>query len=459
MNSINPRILIVDDDQNFVAALSEYAHLSGCEVCTAHTVAAARRATEEQSFDLVLMDLDLPDGNGLELVAELDLASCGQIAIVTGNPSARSAAKAFQLPVLDYVEKPIDGDKLRSLLDRASRAFQLRAPVTPSPQDATEACGAMMGASPVMQAIFRNIKLVSSFEVTVLICGESGTGKDLAARAIHEYSGRSGNMIAVNCGAVTSELLASQLFGHERGSFTGALKQHQGFFEQAEGGTIFLDEITEMPLNLQVHLLRVLENRTITRVGGATEQKINVRVIAATNRDPKQAVAEGRLREDLYYRLIDFPLTLPALRERGDDAVLLAHRFLDRLNTRYKTAKQFAPSVDHAVRTHAWPGNIRELKHVVQRSYILSGEQVDLHVEQTARPPVPMAASAETKEPENGPAGTIVFSVGMTLEEIERQVLYATLAHHNNDKAKTAATLGVSVKTIYNRLTKFGQAV
>lgn len=465
MNRTRPRILIVDDDQDFVAALSEYARLSGCEIKTAYTVAAARRATEMQSFDLVLMDLDLPDGNGLELISELDLASCGQIAVVTGNPSARTAAQAFRLPVLDYVEKPIDGDKLRSLLDRASRSFANRAlPATPPP----EACSGMVGASPVMQAIFRNIKRVAEFDVTVLICGESGTGKDLVARAIHEYSKRPGNMIAVNCGAVTAELLASQLFGHERGSFTGAHKQHQGFFEQAEGGTIFLDEVTEMPLNLQVHLLRVLENRTITRVGSSAEQPINVRVIAATNRDPKQAVAEGRLREDLYYRLIDFPLTLPALRERGDDVVLLAHSFLERLNARYKTHKAFAADVVHKLKAHAWPGNIRELKHVIQRSYILAGDEVGLHLEQLngAVADVRSASALQSTIAAPNPAAQVLapglapitFTVGMTLEQIEQQVLKATLAHYNNDKAKTAAVLGVSVKTVYNWLAKLEKA-
>jgi DNA-binding NtrC family response regulator len=420
--------------------MSEYAKLFGCDAHSTFSVAGARQATEEQSFDLVLVDLDLPDGNGLELISELDLASCGQIAVVTGNPTARSAAKAFQLPVLDYIEKPIDGDKLRALLDRASRSFAAR----PAPAaDAGEACGAMIGASPIMLAIFRNIRLVASFEVTVLICGESGTGKDLAARAIHEFSGRRGAMISVNCGAVTPELLGSQLFGHERGSFTGAVKQHQGFFEQAAGGTIFLDEITEMPLNLQVHLLRVLENRTITRIGGTTEQKIDVRVIAATNRDPKKAVTEGRLREDLYYRLIDFPLTLPALRERGGDAMLLAQRFLDRLNTRYKTGKTFAPDTELRLKQHSWPGNVRELKHVVQRSYILGKDVVTVEPENVSVP----AAMADS-------GNAVQFTVGMTFEEIENKMLQMTLQHYNNDKAKAAAALDISVKTIYNRLAR-----
>ena len=448
MEQFSPRILIVDDDQNFVAALAEYARLSGCEVQSAYTVAAAREATEQQSFDLVLVDLDLPDGRGLELISELDLASCGQIAIITGNPSARTAAQAFQLPVLDYIEKPIDGDKLRSLLERASRAFAARAPAVPVPLDG-EACGAMVGASEVMLGIFANIRRVAPFDVSVLICGESGTGKDLAARAIHEYSGRKGRMIAVNCGAVTAELLGSQLFGHEKGSFTGALRQHQGFFEQAEGGTIFLDEITEMPLSLQVHLLRVLENRTITRIGGDAEQRIDVRVIAATNRDPRQAVSEGRLREDLYYRLIDFPLTLPPLRERGGDVCLLAQRFLDRLNAHYKTAKMFSPGTDAALLRHPWSGNIRELKHVVQRSYILGGDGIDLHLLDVTASAVAVAA----------PGSGIVFTVGMSLEQVERQMLLATLKHFDNDKAKAAAALGISVKTVYNRLAKFDKPV
>lgn len=445
METFNPKILIVDDDRDFVAALSEYAQLSGCEASGAFSAEQARQATEAQSFDLVLVDLDLPDANGLELISELDLASCGQIAVVTGNPSARSAARALQLPVLDYIEKPVDGDKLRALLERAARAFDQRVPQMR--HDADAACGPMLGNSPVMRGIFGNIRRVAPFDVSVLICGESGTGKDLAARAIHEHSRRRGRMVAVNCGAVTAELLGSQLFGHEKGSFTGALRQHQGCFEQAEGGTIFLDEITEMPASLQVHLLRVLENRTITRIGSTDELAIDVRVIAATNRDPRQAIAEGRLREDLYYRLIDFPLALPPLRERGEDLLLLARHFLQRLNTHYRTQKQFAPDWEAKLLRHAWPGNIRELKHVVQRSFILASEllEIDLHTE--SPPPAP-AASAVPGD------GTISFRVGMSFAEVEQAMLEATLHHYGDDKAKAAAVLGVSVKTIYNRLSR-----
>jgi DNA-binding NtrC family response regulator len=288
----------------------ELASLSNCHVTPAETLADARRLTLEHEFDLLLVDLMLPDGNGLDLIEDLDLAAHGRIAIVTGHPSIESAVRAVRKPVVEYLVKPVPMDVLGRLMADA----QARAHARLSRSAAS--IGGMVGNSPAMRALFEQVRRVAPLDVAVFVQGESGTGKELIANALHELSGRKGRFIAVNCGAIAPDLLSSQLFGHERGSFTGASQSHTGFFEQAEGGTLFLDEITEMSMGLQVYLLRVLETRALTRVGGTREIPVDVRIVAASNRDPQLAVRNGNLRADLYYRLGEFPLTLPPLRER-----------------------------------------------------------------------------------------------------------------------------------------------
>jgi DNA-binding NtrC family response regulator len=435
------RILIIDDDTSFLAAAAEIAHLEGLHAETAPSLGAARSKLRGARFDLVLLDLELPDGNGLVLLDEVDLANNVQVAIITGNPSVESAVRAIHLPVVDYLIKPLDHGALRCLFGKATTsARQHSAQAIPAPADMQ-----MIGASAAMRELDEQIRRVAPLDVTVLLCGESGTGKELVGRALHRQSGRRGQFVAINCGAVPADLLGSQLFGHEKGSFTGAVKQHTGCFEQAHGGTLFLDEITEMPLAQQVHLLRVLETRAITRIGGTREQPVDVRIIATTNRDPRAAVADGRLREDLYYRLHDFPLLLAPLRERIEDIPVLAQYFLDRLNMRHHRQKSFSATALEQLSRYAWPGNVRELRHIVQRAFILFDESVEIGPlgETGALPAVQHPAQ-------------ILFHVGMTLEEMERQMLFKTLAYFNNHKPKAAQTLGISLKTVYNHLAKFG---
>src|SRR5258706_5790370 len=308
---------------------------------------------------------------------------------------------------------------------------------------AAPGCGGLIGESAVMHEVFRQLRSVAPLEVNVLVFGESGTGKELAARALHDFSSRPGPFVAVNCGAVAPDLLSSQLFGHERGSFTGAVQSHPGYFEQARGGTLFLDEITEMPPALQVYLLRVLEARSVTRVGGAREIPIDVRLVAASSRDPERAVAEQLLRSDLYYRLAEFPLRLPPLRERGDDIALLAQFFVDRLNRRHGTSKQLTDTALREFSACYWPGNVRELRNAVQRSYILAdGDAIEPESE-----PRPEAL------PEHD--GSVRFRVGMTFDQIERHMLIKTLAHMRGNKRRAARALGVTTKTIYNRLAQY----
>jgi DNA-binding NtrC family response regulator len=281
----------------------------------------------------------------------------------------------------------------------------------------------------------------------VLLTGESGTGKEMVAQTIHELSRRRrGPFLPLNCGAMPAGLVESELFGHERGSFTGATQLRRGHFERASGGTLMLDEIAEMPIELQVKLLRVLETGAAIRVGGDTAVQVDARVIAATNRPPDQAVADGKLREDLLYRLNVFPIELPPLRDRGNDVDLLAAFFLEELNRTEGSSKRFAPGTLASLRSHAWPGNVRELKNVIQRAFILAEDELV--------PELP----GESRATDGGAAGS-ASSAGSprgTLADIERKVILSTLQRNGGDKRRTAAELGISLKTLYNRLKAYG---
>lgn len=305
--------------------------------------------------------------------------------------------------------------------------------------------GRLYGSSPAMKEVFRLIERVAPSDASVMIVGESGCGKELIAQTIHEMSAcADAPFIAINCGALPATLIESELFGYEKGAFTGANKAHQGFFERAQGGTLFLDEITEMSIDLQVRLLRVLETGHLSRVGGSTEIECNVRVLAATNREPLEAVRDGQLRQDLLYRLAVFPIVLPPLRERGEDVVLLAHRFLSEQNLQYGTSKYFAPDIEEKLREHSWPGNVRELKNCIQRAYILADKVVNID------------AVESLKQCERSSSRNFVeIEIGTPLEDVERQLIYATLDRFQGNKRRTAKALGVSLKTIYNRLSEY----
>jgi DNA-binding NtrC family response regulator len=430
-------VLLVDDNAGFRKVVAELARSSRCTLTSAQTIEEARRLAAASAFDLLLVDIALPDGNGLDFVEEIDLAAHGQIAIVTGSPSIETAVRAVRSPIVEYLVKPVSSEALVKLMEDARRRAMLRQP------GGTERLGGMLGQSAQMQSLFEQVRRVAPLDVCAFIHGESGTGKELVARAIHELSGRKGRFVAVNCGAIAPDLLSSQLFGHERGSFTGALQSHVGFFEQAEGGSLFLDEISEMPAGLQVFLLRALETRTLTRVGGTREIPLDVRVIAACNRDPAQAVAGGHLRTDLYYRLNEFPIEVLPLRERREDIPLLASHFLERLNERYGTSRRFDAESLERLSERPWPGNVRELRHAVQRHYILANDDaIAIRAEPTPR------SIAERD-------GSIRFAVGMTFEDVEREMLLKTLASCNNNKRQAARALGITAKTIYNRLLRY----
>jgi DNA-binding NtrC family response regulator len=429
-------VLLVDDNADFRSKVAKLARSCGCEVTAATTFDAARRSTADREFDLLLVDVALPDGDGFDFVEEIDLAAHGRIAVVAASPSLETAVRAVRMPVAEYLMKPVPADALVRLLEGARlRALTRRPPETGQ-------LGGMIGQSPAMRTLFEQLRRVAPLDVCLFLHGESGTGKELVARAIHGLSGRAGRFVAVNCGAVAPDLLSSQLFGHERGSFTGAVQTHTGFFEQAAGGTLFLDEVTEMPQELQVFLLRVLETRTLMRVGGTRELPFDVRVVAASNRDPRQAVAAGRLRADLYYRLAEFPIEIAPLRDRRDDVPLLVRHFAARLNERYGRSRRFDASSLRRLAEYDWPGNVRELRHAVQRHYILSDDDT---ISVRLPPPRPQADSD----------GTVRFRVGMKFADVEREMLLRTLASCGDNKRRAARKLGITAKTVYNRLQRY----
>jgi len=308
----------------------------------------------------------------------------------------------------------------------------------------------LAGVSPAMREVFRLIERVGPTEASVLLTGESGSGKELAAKSIHDASPRrSGPFIAINCGAIPAGLIEAELFGFEKGSFTGAVRGHAGVFERAEGGTLLLDEITEMPLDMQTRLLRVLETKKFYRVGANTELSTDVRVIAATNRCPLQAVQSGQLREDLLYRLAVFPVHMPPLRERGNDVDLLADRFLDELNAQAATQKRFTALSRMTLRQHGWPGNVRELKNCIERAFILGDQWVEL-APLIQKATADRGASADDRD-------RLDIRVGSRIYDMERSLIEATLEYFQGNKRRAADALGCSLKTLYNKLNGYAQ--
>jgi DNA-binding NtrC family response regulator len=306
--------------------------------------------------------------------------------------------------------------------------------------------GTLYGSSPAMARLYQQIEKVAVTDATVLLVGESGTGKELIARTIHQTSPRHDEtFVAVNCGAIPAHLIEAALFGHEKGSFTGAARQQIGYFEHASRGTLFLDEITEMPADMQVKLLRVLESGAFLRVGGDEEVKVDVRLIAATNRDLESALRQGSLRADLMYRLAVFPVRVPPLRERNGDIELLAQHFLQTLNENDKTQKSFSRRSLETIRSYSWPGNVRELKNVIQRAHILCSDTLVIE---------DCVSDLSTRKP-TVREGCLNFFVGTPLAEAQREIILATLKHFGGNKRLTAQALGISLKTLYNRLKEY----
>jgi two-component system response regulator AtoC len=454
--------LIVEDDPDSASMMAALVGAHGFSAATARSLRDARKQLALQQPDVVLLDLRLPDGNGMTLLDDHDLMGNSEVVFMTGHASLETSIQALRYGAADYLIKPVSAKQLQSILSRVTRPSVLRAEVDSLNEDLqrTGRFGHLVGTSEPMRRVYEQIGRVAGTSVTVFITGESGTGKELVARTVHDLSRRrSRPFLAVNCGAISPNLIESEIFGHERGSFTGAERQHQGFFERAHGGTLFLDELTEMPPSLQVKLLRVLETGTFMRVGSTTPQETDVRVIAATNRDPALAVASGALREDLFYRLNVFPVELPPLRHRREDLPLLTSHFLQDIGQREGSFKRATPAALERLAQYRWPGNVRELRNVLQRAYVMAaGPEIGdqwLPRDVLAEPPAAPAASAPATSP-TAAGTTLQITVGTPLAAVERQVILATLEHYGHQKERTAAALGVSLKTLYNRLKEYG---
>ena len=444
--------LVVDDDVVSQSALAELVREEGFQVETAGTLTEARSSLRGGAPDVLLLDVRLPDGSGLDFLRELDGTIPSEIVLITGNGSVEAAVDAIRHGAADYLTKPPDIARLQSVLVNITRRRELKGEIGSLRRELRTLgrFGNMIGSSPAMQACYDMIGRVAPTDASVLIVGESGTGKELVAETIHRMSRRKDQtFVAMNCGAVSPTLIESELFGHERGSFTGAAKIHKGFFERAHGGTLFLDEITEMPMESQVRLLRVLEMSKVVRVGGEEEIPVDIRIIAATNRSTDEAIEQGKLREDLLYRLGVFPIHLPPLRDRGQDVMLLAEHFLAELNGESDGAtKRFTREALAHLRRHGWPGNVRELKNAVHRATILADADIEPeHLPLAQAPTLDYGADA-----------TMRVAIGSTVADVERRLILATLADQGGNKERAARTLGISLKTLYNKLKKYRAA-
>lgn len=438
-------VLLVDDEPDFVAAAGEMLRLHDHEVESVATLDAARSMLGRISPDLLLLDLMLPDGNGLELLEELSESDLKRVVLITGHPGIKSHISALSGPAVSYLTKPIDGNDLIALVKdlqpdpaRSAAAPRLRGPAAHF--------GLLVGESPKIQAMCEEIENVARSDSPILVVGETGTGKELVAESIHRLSGREGDFVAVNCGSLQRELAGSELFGHEKGSFTGAVRKHMGFFKRASGGTLFLDELTEMPIEIQPHFLRVLETRQVLPVGSEQETTTDARIVAATNRDPGKAIAEKQLRQDLYYRLSVLPIYVPPLRERAEDIALLVRYFVGQFSKSDDADQpRFTDRAIERLTAYHWPGNVRELKHVVQRAVIMCRDDAPLlDVPQHFESPFGAEEPAEQG-----------VRVGRSIRDVERELIEQTLQHFKGDKRAAAETLGISLNTLYNRLNAY----
>jgi two-component system NtrC family response regulator len=445
---VKPRLLIVDDDED-IRIQMKWGLTQDYEVAVAEDRPGALAAFREHRPPVVLLDLGLPPHpgspeEGLAALGELlGQAPATRVIIITGQSEKENAVRAIGEGAYDLLCKPVQMDELKVVLRRAFYVAQLEKDYRQVRQEAGgDSFEGMLGTSPQVQAVFESIRKVAGSDAPVLIQGESGTGKEMASRAIHRLSKRKdGPFVAINCGAIPGTLIESELFGHEKGSFTGAHAQRLGRIEMAQGGTLLLDEIGEIPLSLQVKLLRFLQEQTIERVGGRKEIHVEARVIAATNVDLKKAVQEGKFREDLYYRVAVVTIKIPPLRERAGDAQLLAHALLANLvKEDGRRVLKFSPEGLRAIERYHWPGNVRELENRVRRAFIMSdGRQIT-------------ADDLELSSAGEKPASTLKEA----REAVEREMIEQTLRKNNGNISAAAADLGVSRPTFYELMEKLG---
>ncbi len=447
-------ILCVDDEPSAIEVMRHALESAGHRVVAVHNVDAAWNVLDRGTADLVLSDYLMPDTDGLDFIAQLQERGVHlPVVMVTGHGSIRHAVEAIKAGAADYVTKPIDAARLRHTVEQALDLDRLRRENEELRQEVVRLRGerTILGESVAIRATLETVAMVAPTRSTVLILGESGTGKELVARAIHEHSERAdGPYITVNCAAIPETLVESALFGHEKGAFTGATRQVKGAFERAHKGTLLLDEISEMDVDLQAKLLRVLQEMEFERVGGSTPLRVDVRVLATTNRDLDRDVQAGRIRQDLYYRLRVVPIRVPPLRERVDDIPLLAHHFAARAAAHAdKTFKSLTPEAVRLLQAHPWPGNVRELMHAVERAVILSRDPVLQAEDFDLLPHIP-----HDEHDHHTPDQPTVLLRTFDLREAEAVLIRHALRATGQNRTRAAELLGITDRTLRNKLNR-----
>jgi len=458
--SLQEKVLIVEDEENERSGLAELISAWGYRTDTARDGLEGLEKAAAWSPGIVITDLKMPRMNGMDLLQRLaEQTQAIAVILLTAQGSIDLAVDAMKMGAYDFIEKPVDPSRLKQILQNASRhrGTSLELEVTRRKLRDTGVFGSLIGSSKVMQEIFRLIEMVAPSTVSVLITGESGTGKEMVARTIHEISLRKSKpFVAINCSAIPETLIESEIFGHEKGAFTGALERRSGCFELAEEGTLLLDEIGEMPIATQAKLLRVLEDHKLRRLGSKTETPVDVRVLAATNKVPEEAVSKGELRGDLYYRLNVFNIHLPPLREHKEDVRQLSEALLADMNTKHgRKVSAISEAVSHMFNDYNWPGNVRELRNTLERAVIVCEGAL---VEPRHLPPNFGSARLKFGPEAIAENDAIRVPVGTTVGEAEKALILKTLAAANNNKTRAAEILGISLKTLHNKLKEYGHA-
>jgi DNA-binding NtrC family response regulator len=453
------KVLIVEDEVHALMGLAELISGWGYRTETARDGIEGYEKVLAWDPAIVVTDLKMPRMDGLGLLAKLtDAGSKLAVVVLTAQGSVENAVDAMKLGAYDFIQKPVDATRLKTILANATRQLdtELELEVTRRQLRQSGVLGSLVGQSRPMQEVFGLIERIAPSTVSVLITGESGTGKELVARTLHDLSERKHSpFVAVNCAAIPETLMESEIFGHEKGAFTGAVERRAGCFELAEQGTLLLDELGEMPIGTQAKLLRVLEERKLRRLGARTEQDVDVRVLAATNRNPEEAVASGQLRSDLFYRLNVFHIHMPPLREHREDIPNMVDAMLTEMNQKHgRRVAGVTAEVLERLQQHEWPGNARELRNLMERAVILSPDGGLMDVGQLppafGRVPSPVSAAVD--------GSSVSIRVGATVGEAERLLIVRTLEHTGQNKTRAAEMLGVSLKTLHNKLKEYADS-
>ncbi len=451
--------MIVEDEENERTGLAELVQAWGYRTETAKDGLDALDKVLAWSPEIVVTDLKMPRMDGMELLERLsEQPQPIAVVLLTAQGSIDTAVDAMKLGAYDFLTKPVDPTRLKNILTNAARqrGTDRELEVTRRKLRDTGLLGMLVGSSKKMQEVYGLVEMVAPSSASVLITGESGTGKELVARTIHNLSPRKNKpFVAINCSAIPETLIESEIFGHEKGAFTGAVERRVGCFELAEEGTLLLDEIGEMPIGTQAKLLRVLEDKKLRRLGSKAETEINVRVLASTNKVPEQAVANGELRNDLYYRLNVFNIHMPPLREHKEDVVQLAESLLAEMRAKHqRTATTLSDEVLQRFQEHSWPGNVREMRNTLERAVIVcSGPMIEVkHLPPNFGAGLPLQSSGD------GNANELRLGVGTTVGEAERQLIMKTLQSTHNNKTRAAEILGISLKTLHNKLKEYAGA-